>query len=280
MLKILVFILIFTSSVSLKAATIEAFVSILPQQYFVQRIGGDRVNVNVMVKPGQSPETFEPSPKLMSLYSKADVYFTIEMPFEQVWIDRVASLNQRVSVVNTQPHSDSQSPLLPDQHSHDKFDPHTWLSPVLAIAQANVIVHELSRLSPEDKELFFNNYKELEKELNALDDELSRLFEARSGLNFVTFHPAFSYFAQQYGLTQLAIEVEGKEPSAKQIARIVNRIRDKNVAFILIERQFNQMIPKTIAHSVGAKLLVLDPLALDYLSNMRDIAAKINKALF
>ncbi len=280
MLKLLVFILIIASSVSLKAATIEAFVSILPQQYFVQRIGGDRVNVNVMVKPGQSPETFEPSPKLMALYSKADVYFTIEMPFEQVWIDRVASLNQRVSVVNTQPHSDSQSPLLPDQHSHDKFDPHTWLSPVLAIAQAKVIVHELSRLSPEDKELFFNNYKELEKELNALDDELSRLFEARSGLNFVTFHPAFSYFAQQYGLTQLAIEVEGKEPSAKQIAQIVNRIRDKNVAYILIERQFNQMIPKTIAHSVGAKLLVLDPLALDYLSNMRDIAAKINKALF
>lgn len=280
MLKILVFILILASSVSLKAATIEAFVSILPQQYFVQRIGGDRVNVNVMVKPGQSPETFEPSPKLMSLYSKADVYFTIEMPFEQVWIDRVASLNQRVSVVNTQPHSDSQSPLLPHQHSRNKFDPHTWLSPVLAIAQAKVIVHELSRLSPEDKELFFSNYKELEKELNVLDDELSRLFDARNGLNFVTFHPAFSYFAQRYRLTQLAIEVEGKEPSAKQIAQIVNRIQDKNVAYILIERQFNQMIPKTIAHSVGAKLLVLDPLALDYLSNMRDIAAKINKALF
>lgn len=280
MLKILVFILILASSVSLKAATIEAFVSILPQQYFVQRIGGDRVNVNVMVKPGQSPETFEPSPKLMSLYSKADVYFTIEMPFEQVWIDRVASLNQRVSVVNTQPHSDSQSPLLPHQHSRNKFDPHTWLSPVLAIAQAKVIVHELSRLSPEDKELFFSNYKELERELNVLDDELSRLFDARNGLNFVTFHPAFSYFAQQYSLTQLAIEVEGKEPSAKQIAQIVNRIQDKNVAYILIERQFNQMIPKTIAHSVGAKLLVLDPLALDYLSNMRDIAAKINKALF
>lgn len=280
MLKILVFILILASSVSLKAATIEAFVSILPQQYFVQRIGGDRVNVNVMVKPGQSPETFEPSPKLMSLYSKADVYFTIEMPFEQVWIDRVASLNQRVSVVNTQPHSDSQSPLLPHQHSRNKFDPHTWLSPVLAIAQAKVIVHELSRLSPEDKELFFSNYKELERELNVLDDELSRLFDARNGLNFVTFHPAFSYFAQRYRLTQLAIEVEGKEPSAKQIAQIVNRIQDKNVAYILIERQFNQMIPKTIAHSVGAKLLVLDPLALDYLSNMRDIAAKINKALF
>lgn len=274
--KIIFFICFFICSVAVQAASIEAFVSILPQQYFVQRIGGDRVKVSVMVKPGQSPETFEPSPKLMTLYSRADVYFTIGMPFEQVWIDRVASLNKRVSVVSTQ----ELNVLLPGQHNPDSWDPHTWLSPLLAINQAKIIARELARLSPKDKEFFLSNYNLLEKELYVLHEEISQHFKQIDKNNFITFHPAFSYFAQQYGLLQVAIEVDGKEPSAKQIAQIVNRIRDKNVDYILIERQFNQLIPMTIAQSVGAQLLVLDPLAWDYLSNLRDIAAKINKALF
>jgi len=270
MLKVFVFVCLLMGFDSLTFAGVEAFVSILPQQYFVERIGGDQVNVSVMVKPGQSPETFEPTPKLMALYSEAEVFFTIGMPFEQTWIERVASLNKRVTVVNTQGHQ------IPVEH----FDPHTWLSPVLAIEQAKIIVRELIRLSPENKELFYNNYKLLESELKVLNDYLSELFKNKEKHRFVTFHPAFSYFAKQYGLTQLAIEKEGKEPSAKQMAQVVNRIRDKKVAYILIEKQFNQVIPMTIAESINAKLLVLDPLALDYLTNMRDIGDKINKALF
>lgn len=281
-MKCQIFVFLLFLSYGASASTIEVFVSLLPQQYFVQRIGGDRVNINVMVKPGQSPETFEPSTKLMSVYSKAAVYFTIGMPFEQVWIARVASLNKAISIKSTQP--DAKNRLLAE-HDHegasqDNWDPHTWLSPVIAINQAQIIMHELSRLSPKDKDLFYNNYIKLEKELNVLNDELDKRFKAVDKENFITFHPAFSYFAHQYGLHQIAIEVEGKEPSAKQMARIVKRIKDKKVSYILVERQFNQLIPKTIAHSVNAQLLVLDPLAYDYINNMRDIADKINKALF
>lgn len=253
---------------AVQAAKIEAFVSILPQQYFVERIGGDQVNVNVMVKPGQSPETFAPSPKLMFLYSKAEVYFTVGMPFEQVWIERVASLNETIAIVKTQP------------ESKEKTDPHTWLSPVLVIAQANRIMTELSRLSPENKELFHSNYNELEKELNVLHDEISTIFKTLEKHKFMTFHPAFFYFAKLYGLTQIAIEVEGKEPSAKQMAKLVDRYQNQSVSYLLIEKQFNQVIPGTIAKSFNAELLTVDPLAKDYLNNMTDIAEKINKALF
>ncbi|MCU7939484.1 MAG: zinc ABC transporter substrate-binding protein [gamma proteobacterium symbiont of Bathyaustriella thionipta] len=265
------------------SAKIEVFVSILPQQYLVERIGGEQVNVSVMVKPGQSPATFEPSPKVMSVYSKSDVYFTIGMPFEQVWINRVASLNSNVSIVQTQPDendtgSQKDHVLLPGHHH--SFDPHTWLSPVFLLEQAKIIAVELTRLSPENKDYYYNNYNKLSFEVNVLNEELLVLFKENNKTNFVTFHPAFSYFARQYGLTQVAIEVEGKEPSAKQIAQVINRIKNKNVKYILIEKQFNKVIPQTIAHSVGAQLLIIDPLALDYLPNMRDIAEKINRALF
>lgn len=277
----LLFFILFSSQAC--SARIEAFVSILPQQYLVETIGGDRVNVNVMVKPGQSPATFEPSPKVMSIYSKSDVYFTIGMPFEQVWIKRVASLNDDISIVKTQPAENDSSGhdnhvLLPGHHH--SFDPHTWLSPVLLLEQAKIVAAELSRISPQDKNYFLNNYNKLSDKVNVLHNDILLLFKENDKSNFVTFHPAFSYFARQYGLTQIAIEMDGKEPSAKQISQVINRIKDKKVKYILIEKQFNQVIPQTIARSVDAQLLIIDPLALDYLTNMKDIAEKINKALF
>lgn len=267
------------------SAVIEVFVSILPQQYLVEQIGGKHVNVNVMVKPGQSPETFEPSPKIMSLYSKSDVYYTIGLPFEQVWIDRVASLNEGISIVNTQASLNELIENQSEHHAHghgqhEAMDPHTWLSPVLYLQQARLVLQSLIQILPEEKELFVFNYNALSVKIKALHDDMVHQFKDNDKHRFITFHPAFSYFARQYNLAQISIEVEGKEPSAKQIAKVIKSIQKENVAYILIEKQFNQVIPGTIAKSVNAELLVLDPLALDYLVNMRDIAHKINKALF
>jgi len=253
---------------TLPAAEIEVFVSILPQQYFVERIGGDRVNVNVMVKPGQSPETFEPSPKMMFLYSKSNLYFTIGMPFEQVWISRVASLNQNISVISTQPDYAELS------------DPHSWLSPIMVMDQAKIIMLELSRYSPKDKSFFENNYSELKHDLDVLHKVISERFKPADKVNFMTFHPAFFHFAKLYGLTQIAIEVEGKEPSAKQMAKMIDQYHNKRVPFLLIEKQFNQRIPQTVAGSLNAALLYVDPLSKDYIHNMKDIADKIYRSLF
>ncbi len=285
-LKIIIYLMMFCSPMA-HSSLLEVFVSILPQQYLVERIGGKYVNVHVMVKPGQSPETFEPSPKLMSVFSKSALYFTIGLPFEQIWIERVASLNDKVLIVETQPLSDTGSNILISDHEannsaghHHSWDPHTWLSPVLFLKQADIIRHQLTMLSPKNKLYYNNNYNELYKEVNLMHEKFLKQFKNSDKHSFITFHPAFSYFAREYGLTQISIEIDGKEPSAKQVAQVINRIQDENVAYILIEKQFNQLIPKTIARSVGANILVLDPLALDYLVNMKDIAEKINKALF
>lgn len=279
---ILLWILLFSTQCYSKP--IEVFVSILPQRFLVDQIGGDQVSVNVMVKPGQSPETFEPSPRLMSLYSKSDVYFTIGLPFEQVWIDRVASLNNSVSIVKTQVSAEKMmntSNGNDDDHGHHhELDPHTWLSSTLFLQQAKIVLQYLKQQRPERKSYFELNYNRLESEVNVINGHNQQMFKNNNKHTFITFHPAFSYFAQQYGLTQLSIEVDGKEPSARQIAKIINLIQDKDIKYLLIEKQFNQVIPKTIAHSIDAELLIIDPLALDYLVNMRDIADKINRSLF
>ncbi len=287
-LKLLVLFGILFSPV-VHSSPIEVFVSIIPQQFLAERIGGKYVNVHVMVKPGQSPETFEPSPKMMSQYSKSNIYFTIGLPFEQVWIERVAALNKDVLIVKTQQVSgDERDPLISHHEEneagsadhHHSWDPHTWLSPVLFLKQADIIRHQLSLLSPENKLYYSNNYNKLYDEVNIMHQVFFERFKKSEKHNFITFHPAFSYFAREYGLTQISIEIDGKDPSAKQVAQVINRIQDEKVTYILIEKQFNQQIPKTIADQVGARILVLDPLALDYLTNMRDIADKINKALF
>ncbi len=292
MLRLFVFIIIFFSVfipvpvfAQAVAQKLDVFVSILPQKFFVERIGGEQVNVQVMVKPGQSPETFEPSPRLMARYSGANVYFTIGLPFEQVWIKRLASLNATIQVVNTRPETKQ---LLQQTHlhdsdkhqSHEQWDPHTWLSPMLAIEQARIIYHSLSDLQPANKALFEKNFRLLEQQLQQLDKSIASRFANTDKHEFLTFHPAFSYFANRYHLTQRAIEINGKEPSARQIARLIDELSVKHVPHILIEQQFNTVIARTIARSLNAGLLTVDPLAYDYINNMQDIADKINRSLF
>ena len=269
---VLLIVTIATPITCLANEKINVFVSIVPQQYLVQRIAQQYANVYVMVKADQSPETFEPSPKLMLHYAKSQVYFTIGMPFEKIWIDRVASLNSDILVVPTEKVLSSSKQL---QH-----DPHSWLSPKESLKQADIIRDHLIKFMPQYKVQLQANYEQLIEEIKVLDNELRQLFQSTSQTRFIVYHPAFSYFAEHYALEQIAIEVNGNEPSAKHIYRIIKKMKDHKVAYIIVEKQFNQSVATTIASSVDAKLLVLDPLALDYLSNMRDIAAKIKKALF
>ena len=143
-------------NVSYATEKIEVFVSILPQKYFVERIGGEHVNVNVMIKPGQSPETFEPSPKLMNKLAHANIFFTIGMPFEKVWIQRVASINPNLIIADTQ--ADKNDLLKAHRHHNvNEFDPHTWLSPLLSVKQSEHIFKHLSDIKPELASIFKRN---------------------------------------------------------------------------------------------------------------------------
>ncbi len=263
------------------AENIQVFVSILPQKYFLERIAGEYVNVDVMVKPGQSPETFEPSPKLMNKLAHARMFFTIGMPFEKVWIQRVAAINPQLIIADTQPEKNFL--LKSHRHHVSDYDPHTWLSPLLAMKQSELIFEYLSSLKPELRDVFKSNLLVLQQDLTELDQLISaelKDIDDKNGKHFMVFHPAFSYYARQYGLEQWAIEVDGKEPSGRQLAETINRVKEKQVKWIIVEQQFDQSTARTIAKSINAKLMSLDPLAEDYIQNMQFITQQIKIALF
>ncbi len=243
----------------LAAAQINAFVSILPLKYFVDRIGGDQVNVSVMVGPGQSPETYAPTPKQMVMLSKTKIYYRIGVPFENAWIGKIAKTNPNMPIVDLR----SGISML------KKGDPHIWTNPILVIKIAKTIRNSLEQIDPNNKKTYEKNYAAFKKDLKKLDNYIGKTV---SPCGFVVFHPAWGYFAHRYGLTQIALEQEGKEPGPKDIERVINTAKKQHIKLVIVQPQFSEVQAKMIANTIDAKIVILDPLVEDYLNNMRKVA--------
>ncbi|MEW5994074.1 MAG: zinc ABC transporter substrate-binding protein [Candidatus Zixiibacteriota bacterium] len=249
---------------------LTVFVSILPQAYFVERIGGLNVRVEILVGPGQTPETYEPTPRQLTALAEADVLFTIGMPFEKRLADRIRRAFPDTRVVAAQ-----------DDHSSAdaNVDPHTWLSPILAGRQAKRVCEELCRLDTANTALYRKNLSDLQRELDSLDTVIRNLLESVKGKAFYVSHPAFGHFAEVYGLTQVAVEADGKEPSAQQLSRLIRQAKDDGVTMIFVQPQHSPKAARALAEAIGAEIVPLDPLARDYLNNLRHIAEQIGKTL-
>lgn len=262
------------------AEPIPIFVSILPQKYFVERIGGDRVNVEVMVKPGESPATFNPNPKKMSRLSQAKLYFSIGVPFETVWIDRIQSIHPDLQFVplHDKVHSHSEDEHN-DHHAHGSRDPHIWTSPAKVKVMAHKIKNTLAHIQPEHEKYFEENLQAFTNDLNALDKDIRTILARSDNHRFMVFHPAWSYFAEDYGLEQVSIEEGGKEPGARSLQHIIEKGKRLKIKVIFVQKQFSLSIAETIAKMIGATVREMDPLAEDYLENMRRTATAISGAL-
>ncbi len=281
----IIFGLVVAAGSTLRAADrISVFVSIVPQQYFVEKIGGSRVVVTVMVKPGASPATYEPRPRQMAQLSRTAVYFAIGVPFESVWLEKIAAANPAMKVVHTEagikklfmqtgPHTGA-GPRRPGI-----ADPHIWLSPPLVKIQARHIADALQSLDPEHRSIYETNYQYFSNELDALHAELKQRFAARHGRSFMVFHPSWGYFAQAYGLQQVAVEIEGKNPKPAQLKKLIQNAAARQVRAIFVQPQFSTRTARLIANAVGAKVIIADPLAADWANNLRTVAAKIEVAL-
>jgi zinc transport system substrate-binding protein len=268
-------------------AKIKVFVSILPQAYFVERVGGDRVDVSVMVGPGHSPATYEPRPKQMADLSKAKLYFRIGVPFESIWIERITRTNPHMKVIDTRRGID----LLPmkahrhanheGHHHHDKGiqDPHIWLSLRLVKIQAENICHALIAQDPAHKSYYEDNLISFHHDLDKLDAEIVEIVEDPKTHLFLVFHPAWGYFAYDYGLEQVPIEVEGKEPGAMTLAHFIKQAKQEGSKVIFVQQQFSEKSADTVAHAIGGKVIQIDPLAKDYLKNMKKIAETFAKVI-
>ncbi|MBT7520873.1 MAG: zinc ABC transporter solute-binding protein [Nitrospina sp.] len=250
------------------------FVSIAPQKFFVERIGGNEIQVEVMVKTGESPATFNPNPKKMSLLAYAKLYFSIGVPFEKVWISRIKNIQPKLKIIplnkNTTPSSD---------HHQGEGDPHIWLSPPLVKKMVAQIEVALSRQRPEKSAFFKKNYQALIKDIDKLDQEIRQIFAKSKKHTFMVFHPAWTHFAETYSLKQISIEHQGKEPGPRALQEIINVGKKQNIKIIFVQKQFGLTVAKKIAKMIGATVREMDPLAENYIDNMRNTAQAISGAI-
>jgi zinc transport system substrate-binding protein len=261
---------------------LDVFVSIVPQKYFVDRIGDGYVNCTVMVQPGQDPHSYEPTPKQMAALSNASLYFRVGMPFEGAWIPRVQSANAKLKVVDTRAGIKLLDMSAEEKREHaddpEGKDPHTWLSPRLARVQAKTVCDALVAIDPAHKAQYEANRAALDADLDRLDAELKAALVNLRVRKFIVYHPAWAYFAKEYGLEEVPIEVEGKEPSAKQLAAIVDEAKKDAIRVIFASPQFSRRAAEALASQIGAQVVPLDDLAYDYIDNMKKIAEAIRKA--
>lgn len=240
-------------------------VSILPQVWFVEEIGGDLVEVSVLVGPGHSPATYEPTPKQMAGLEQADLFLAAGVPFEHGLVPRILALPQAPVVAGPQadPH---------DHGHHHDTDPHTWLDPVKAQAMADTIRSRLQALSPENASLFETRGQALRQRLAELDEQIRQSLSSYRGRSFIVFHPAFGHFAAAYDLVQVPVEAGGHEPGPRHLAEVIDRAKASGARSVIVQPQFSRKSAETVADAIGAEIIVLDPLAPDYDNNLIQLA--------
>lgn len=285
-LSIIATILVFLIQPVWADGKVSVFVSILPQQFFVQQIGRERVEVRVMVQPGENPALYEPKPKQMAALSKAEIYFSIGVPFEKTWMRKIAAANPDMLVVQT----DRGIQKIPmhthhhgeeDEHHHesDLADPHIWLSPPLVKIQSHTILKALQEVDPGNRLFYEANYNAFIEALSALDDALKTIFKDRQGFQFMVFHPSWGYFAHTYGLKQVPVEIEGKKPKPSQLKRLIEHARAKGIRVIFVQSQFSTKSARVVADGIGGSIVVADPLARNWLQNLLEVAEMIKSSL-
>ncbi|MCW7755216.1 zinc ABC transporter substrate-binding protein [Desulfobotulus sp. H1] len=278
---ILMLLLLFLGAATAKADKSLIMVSILPQKYFVEKIAGDILDsfdVKVMVLPGASPATYEPTPSQMLQLSRARVYFSIGVPFERSWLPRFASTYPDLTIVATDAgfakrtirghrhHDDGHG----HSHSHgeDFPDPHIWLSPELVKYQAITILDALQAHFPDKAAAFTAGYESFIDEIEGIDREIRKILESQKGRSFFVFHPSWGYFADAYELEQIPVEVGGREPTPGELAVMIRQAREKDAVAVFVQPQFSQRSATIIANAINADLVVLDPLAENWGENL------------
>jgi zinc transport system substrate-binding protein len=257
------------------------FVSILPQKYFVQRIIGTDFTVNVMVKPGENPAMYEPTIEQLSNLKNTLVYFSIGVPFEKVWIPKIKKMFPDLKIVDTSQNIKKRFMDTFDRKKNNSQnpDPHIWLSPNLVKIQAKTIYQTLSELFPEKKDIMEINYQKFVTQLDSLHNVISDNLKNLKNRKFAVFHPSWGYFADEFNLKQIPIEIEGKEPTAIQLEKIISILKKQNIKIIFVQQQFSTKLAEAVARQINGKVVRIDPLSEDYINNLIEISQKMKSVL-
>lgn len=249
-------------------------VSIVPEATFVEKVCGDNFEIVTMIPPGASPETYEPTPQEMQRLEQAEVYFSIGVPAEENSILPSVSADTEIISLHT---------MVGRSHKELKIgeerDPHIWLSPKRAMAMVAIIGEVLSEKDPQNKEKYAENVTNYISELEALDEKVRSIFGEKTGGKFIAFHPAFGYFADDYGLTMYALEEHGKEATAKRLADMADLAKKENIKTVFYQAENAGKQAEAFAEEIGGKAISLEPLAADYINNIRKMAKSISEAI-
>ncbi|MCP4149209.1 MAG: zinc ABC transporter solute-binding protein [bacterium] len=285
-------------------------VSILPQRYFIRRIVGDNFKVNVMIPPGHSPATYEPTPREIKAVSESILYFRIgHIGFENAWMEKLTSINKRMKVIDTSEgvslitgmpaHSHAgehdhqekghdcgeETGHDEDVHHHDGsehhggIDPHIWLSPTAVITQVDNMLKAFVAADPANRDHYAKNCRAFIREIKEMHLDNLEVLKGLEGSKFMVYHPAWSYFAREYGLIQFPIELEGKRPGAAGLKDIIDLAKKENIRVIFVQKQFDTSSADAVAGEINGRVITMDPLAPDWLENIKKIALTLKESL-
>ncbi len=264
------------------ATPIEVVVSIPPVKYFVNKIAGDKAEVEVLLPPGRNPAVFEPTPLQVRKLRRASIYFAIGLPFEEKWINGAKGINPHIRVVSLYKVI-KRMPMrgnVKGIRNKERFlDPHIWLSPALVRIISHEILHSFVQLDPPETNFYLKRYYAFASEIDKVDMDILKVLAGIKKRHFMVFHPCWGYFARDYGLVQLSIEVEGKEPGPLQLSRIIDAAKNYNIHTIFVQPQFSKKMAKVVAGYINGRVNVLDPLREDWAKNMEEVARVLSRSL-
>ncbi len=262
-------------------------VSVPPQAWLVDRLGGERVSVVVMVPPGSSPDTYEPSPRQVLQLERARLYVEVglaDFPFERRTIAAAVARRPEL-VVADMSQGVELAPLEGPSRTDGRgagarpLDPHIWLSPANVGRGAEIVADGLARVDPDGAEVYREHLAAVLAEIDALDREISVTLAGLAGRKFFVYHPAWGYFARRYALVQVAIEAEGKDPSPARLVELIGEARAEGVRAVFVQKGFSERSARVLADEIGARVVALDPLAYDWPASLREAAAALRDAL-
>ncbi len=249
-------------------------VSIVPEATFAQKVCGDKFDIITMVPPGSDPENYEPTPSEIAKFSKAVLYFTVGVPTEKAHI--LAQVSKNTKVVHLE---DAVAKVYPDRQFADGGrDPHIWLSPKRAVVMVQTIADEVSTVDTKNVSTYKANATAYSDKLATLQGEIADMFKSLKSNKFIVYHPAFGYFAQDFGLEMTALEKEGKDASPQDFINVVNFAKKNNIKVVFYQSEIDSSQSKSLADEIDGVTKPLSPLSGDYINNLKMMAQTIADA--
>ncbi len=290
MILILGFIVVMFTTPLHAFQKLPVVVSILPEKYLVERVGGDLVNVDVLIQPGADPHVFEPKPSQMKILAKAKIFFALGLPFEDSLLPRLKTLNPDLNLI----HVDEGIFIYPMEtrsgiHDHERSeqensdnkrlpgDTHIWNSPGNVNRIVRNVTSALVRLDPLNRDIYLDNCFSFLFEVDEIDFSLREMLLEKRGSKFLVFHPAWGYFAREYGLVQVPVEIEGKEAKPSDIQALIELAKKDKIEVVLVSPQFSDKSAQVLAREIKGSVVKIDPLAENWLENMKKVGQIIRE---